>query len=99
MRRLRLSALAESDLDAIADYIAEDSPARALGFVRGLRGQCHQVADFPLAYRERPELGEGLRACPFEGYMIYFTVSEDEVLVARILHSSRDPISKDIQDI
>lgn len=99
MRRLRLSALAESDLDAIADYIAEDSPARALGFVRDLRGQCHQVADFPLAYRERPELGEGLRACPFEGYMIYFMVSEDEVLVARILHSSRDPISKDIQDI
>lgn len=99
MRRLRLSALAEADLDAIADYIAADSPERALGFVRGLRGQCQQVAEFPLAYRERPELCEGLRACPFGGYMIYFMVSEDEVLIARILHASRDPFSKDIQEI
>jgi toxin ParE1/3/4 len=96
MRRLRVSALAESDLDAIADYIAADSTVRALGFVRELRGQCQQVAEFPLAYRVRPELGEGLRACPFGGYMIYFMVSEEEVLIARILHSSRDPFSKDI---
>ena len=98
MRRLRVSALAESDLDAIADYIAADSPVRALEFVRGLRGQCQQVAEFPLAYRARPELGEGLRACPFGGYMIYFMVSDDEVFIARILHSSRDPFSKNMQD-
>jgi toxin ParE1/3/4 len=99
MRRTRLSALAESDLDAITDYIAADSPVRALGFVRELRGQCQQVAEFPLAYRARPELGEGLRACPFGGYMIYFMVSEEEVLIARILHASRDPLSKNINDI
>jgi toxin ParE1/3/4 len=99
MRRIRLSAQAESDLDAIADYIDADSPRRALGFVRELRGQCQQVAEFPLAYRERPELGEGLRACPFSGYMIYFMVSEEEVLIARILHASRDPFSTDIKDI
>ena len=99
MRRLRLSAIAESDLDAVADYIAADSPLRALEFVRGLRGHCQQVAEFPLAYRERSELGEGLRACPFGGYMIYFMVSDDEVLIARILHASRDPFSKDIQEV
>lgn len=99
MRRLRLSALAEADLDAIADHIAADSTVRALEFVCGLRGQCLQVAEFPLAYRERPGLGEGLRACTFGGCMIYFVVSEDEVLIARILHASRDPFSKDIQEI
>jgi toxin ParE1/3/4 len=99
MRRLRVSALAESDLDAIADYIAADSTVRALGFVRELRGQCQQVAEFPLAYRVRPELGEGLRACPFGGYMIYFMVSEEEVFIARILHASRDPFSKNTNDI
>ena len=99
MRRTRLSALAESDLDAIADYIAADSPTRALEFVRELRGLCQRVSEFPLAYRERPELGEGLRACPFGGYMIYFMVSEEQVLIARVLHASRDPFSKDIQDV
>jgi plasmid stabilization system protein ParE len=31
--------------------------------------------------------------------MIYFMVSEEEVLVARILHASRDPFSADIKDI
>jgi toxin ParE1/3/4 len=99
MRRTRLSALAESDLDAIADYIDADPPVRTLEFARELRGQCQRVSEFPLAYRERPELGEGLRACPFGGYMIYFMVSEEEVLIVRILHASRDPFSADIKDI
>ena len=35
--RLLITPLAEQDLETIADYIANDNPARALSFVRELR--------------------------------------------------------------
>ena len=40
--RVTLSLLAERDLESIGDYIAEDNPRRALGFVAELRAQCEK---------------------------------------------------------
>lgn len=57
--RLAFTPLAEEDLEAIADYIAMDSPVRALSFVRELRAQCQRIARNPSGYRLRPELGDG----------------------------------------
>jgi len=39
----------------------------------------------------REELGEGLRAMPFERYMIYYTQLDETVRIERVLHGSRDP--------
>jgi toxin ParE1/3/4 len=38
--RLEFSPLAETDLEAIGDYIASDSPGNAPRFVRALGEQC-----------------------------------------------------------
>ena len=59
--RVEFSPLAEMDLEAIADYIAQDSPLDAVRFIDGMRGQCERLARAPLAYVARPELGAGLR--------------------------------------
>ena len=40
--RLELSPLALTDLEAIGDYIALDSPGNALRFTQGLRDQCQK---------------------------------------------------------
>ena len=61
--QLQLSPAAEDDLEAIADYIAQDSPANAIRFVDELRLQCQRLVKAPMAYVARPELGEGLRSC------------------------------------
>ncbi len=37
--RVSISPLAERDLEAIGDYIADDNPARAVSFVAELRDQ------------------------------------------------------------
>ena len=42
--RVAISPLAERDLERIGDYIAEDNPARAVGFVAELRDQCATFA-------------------------------------------------------
>ncbi|MGD7268361.1 type II toxin-antitoxin system RelE/ParE family toxin, partial [Ralstonia pseudosolanacearum] len=41
--RLAITPLAEQDLESIADYIAQDNPARAVTFVRDLREQCQRL--------------------------------------------------------
>lgn len=81
---------AERDLETIGDHIADDNPVRALSFVRELRVQCLSMAENPLAYRLRPELGEGTRACPYGHYMIFFEVTLQTLVVIRVLHGARD---------
>lgn len=44
---VRLTAEAESDLEQIGDYIAQDNPKRALSFVLALRDKCLGLADAP----------------------------------------------------
>jgi toxin ParE1/3/4 len=88
--RLKLSPLAEADLEAIGDYVAADSPANALRFVQGLRAQCRKIALSPQAYVSRPELAEGLRSCAYGRYVAFFRSTEDLVRIERILHSAMD---------
>ena len=88
--RLQFSPAAEEDLEAIADYIAQDSPANAIRFVDALRVQCQRMVMAPLAHVARPELGEGLRSCAHGRYVIFFRPAAAVVRIERILHSARD---------
>ena len=69
--RLEFSPLAVADLEAIGDYIAEDSPGNAVRFIEGVRVQCQKIARAPMGYVGRPELGEGLRSCAHGRYVIF----------------------------
>ena len=93
--RLELSPRAETDLEAIGDYIALDSPGNALRFIQGLRDQCQKIARAPLAYVARSELGDGLRSCAHGRYLIFFRPSAEVVRIERILHSAMDIRSED----
>jgi len=88
--RLVFTLLAEQDLEAIGDYIAADSPKRAVSFVRELRQQCQRIAQNPLGYRLRSELAEGLRSCAYGHYVIFLKADSEEVGIIRILHGARD---------
>ncbi|HOE43560.1 MAG TPA: type II toxin-antitoxin system RelE/ParE family toxin [Rhodoferax sp.] len=88
--QLELSPLAETDLEAIGDYIAIDSQGNALRFIQELRDQCRKITKAPMAYVARPELGEGLRSCAHGRYVIFFRPGVEVVRVERILHSALD---------
>ena len=88
--RVTLSPLAERDLEAIGDYIAEDNPSRALSFIAELRTQSATIAKAPQAYRARPELGEGLRSCAHGNYVIFFTAAKARLTIVRVLHGAMD---------
>ncbi len=84
---------AESDLQAIYDYIAEDSVDRAAAYLSKIEQCVLQLRSFPdlgrnSRYLELSRLG--VKTLPFENYLIFYTVNvkEKRVNVLRVLHGS-----------
>ena len=90
MTRLEFLPQAERDLETIGDYIAKDSPRRAISFVRELRAQCVKIARSPQGYRRRTEFQENLRSCAYGNYVIFFAEAEHLVQIIRVLHGAVD---------
>jgi toxin ParE1/3/4 len=82
---------AESDLEQIATYIAQQSVEIALNFVKELREQCESLADAPRRYPLVPRHKHlGIRRRPFGNYLIFYRIGADAVEVVHILHGARD---------
>ena len=81
---------AEDDLEVIGDFIAQDSPRRAISFIRELRAQCVKITRSPQAYHRRSELQENLRSCAYGSYVIFFVENGAVVHIVRILHGAMD---------
>ena len=56
--RLVLSKFVEGDLDALAAYIAQDHPRRAVTFIEDIRAKFRDIQRSPLIYQLRPDIGE-----------------------------------------
>ena len=87
---IRVSPLAERDLEGIGDYIARDSAKIALNFIIALRETFGKIAANPLACRERPELGKEVRSCAHGNYVIFFKATARQIVIARVLHGAMD---------
>lgn len=88
--RLELSRFVESDLAAVADFIAEDNPRRALSFLAEIRQKIVRIGEQPLLYQLRPDIGEEARLAIFGNYIILFRVTADAVRIERIVYGGRD---------
>jgi toxin ParE1/3/4 len=88
--RLELGPFVEGDLEEIGDFIALDDPGRAVSFVQEIRERFRVIADNPLIFRLRPEIGEGARLSPHGHYVILFHIDTDVVRVERIAFGGRE---------
>ena len=88
--RVEFSAFVESDLVAIADYIAQDSPQRAVEFIREIRDEIRRIGKNPLLYRLRPEIGEEARLAIVGRYVILFRIKGKVVRIERAVFGGRD---------
>ncbi len=93
MFKLLYTHTAENDLQAIYNYIAEDSPTRASKYLSRIEQCVLRLQDFPELGRNSryAELNRlGVKALPFENYLIFYTVNiqANEVNVLRVLHGS-----------
>jgi toxin ParE1/3/4 len=89
--KVRFTASAEADLQAIGDWIVEDDPGRAASFVIELRERCLSLADkpnrFPVARRTG---GHVFRKLVHRDYLIFYRVLDDRVEIVHVLHGARD---------
>ena len=88
--RLEFSRWVESDLTAIADYIAQDNPARAVSFIREIREKIHLIAQHPLLYQLRHEIGEDARLAVVGRYILLFRIVGETVRIERVIYGGRD---------
>jgi toxin ParE1/3/4 len=86
----RLSPQAKSELEAIGDHIAEDSPTNAERFIGQLTGKFVALGRNPRIGRTRPELRTELRSFPYGAYLILYRIIDDGVEIVRVVHAARN---------
>jgi plasmid stabilization system protein ParE len=88
--RVELSRFVEPDLEANADYIAQDNPERAVSFLQEIRTKLALVGQRPLAYQLRPEIGEDARIAVVGRYVLLFRIVGEVVRIERVVFGGRD---------
>ena len=86
---LRWTQEAAADLERIADYLFENTPARAADLVRAVYAAPSALTEFP--YRGRPGKKEGTRELVLSPlpYILVYTVTGSVIHVVRILHGAQ----------
>lgn len=93
-----LSPRSEEDLEEIADFIARDSPRRAIRFIAEIRATCEKLADAPLGYEVQSQLDPDIRRAVHGRYLIFYSVKLGLIRVERILPGARD-LTDDLFDM
>ena len=87
-----ITAVAESDVDEIWEYLAQDDPDAATAFVLRLEEQINTLERFPERcplVRENELLGTAYRHLVYGNYRTIFKIIESRVIIMRVLHGAR----------
>lgn len=91
MAEVRLSEGARADLADIDAYGAEQFGEDAAdGYQRGISDTLDRLSRFPRLGEARPAYGMNIRCIVYRRHRILYRLIGEEVVVARILHHSRD---------
>jgi toxin ParE1/3/4 len=88
--KVEFSLEVEGDLEAVADYIAQDNPRRTVTFILEIYKEIKAVGRNPQHYRLRPEVGPDARLARVGRYVILFRITEDSVRIERVVYGARD---------
>jgi toxin ParE1/3/4 len=90
MARIRWTPQSADDLDAIAEYIASDSPHYARLFVLKVISAIDRLERFPEIGRVVPEMNDpAVRELILGNYRIVYRLNADVVEILTIYHGSR----------
>ena len=89
---VEIAPSAEADIAEIWDYIAQDNPANAEGFVLALEEQIASLEKFPERCSRIPEneiLGTSYRHLIHGSYRTIFRIAGTRVVILRVIHGAR----------
>jgi toxin ParE1/3/4 len=92
MPRVSIDALAEQDLERIAEFIGETnhSPDAAQRFLRELSSRFELYASQPRSGQARPDLGVEVRIFTHGNYVVVYRALHDGIDVLRVFHGAQD---------
>jgi toxin ParE1/3/4 len=90
-RKLRLSVEAQDDLRDLLQYSLQRwGWQQRDAYKSKIQRRLRDLATYPDLGRARDEYFPGCRSLPVEQHVVYYPVTETEILVTRILHAKRD---------
>ena len=90
MRRVRFTPEARSDFVTAYRWLDRRNPMAAARWYETVRAKCALLGELPGIGAPRGEILSGMRVVWQGPYAIYHIVLEEEVVILRILHASRD---------
>jgi toxin ParE1/3/4 len=90
MMQLLKRPQAETDLEEIWWYIAQNNPQNADNFLDLIWEQCVFLATSQYSGKKRNELLLNLRSFPVRNYVIFYLPLENGIELVRVMHGSRD---------
>ena len=89
--RLRLSALADTDLTAIYEHgLDQFGEVQADRYYDGLLDALERIRHYPKAARKRLVEGHEFRVRRYRSHTVVYQLLDDVVVVVRVLHGSQD---------
>ena len=90
-KRLIWTQAAWSDLEAAADYIANDSPVYARSFVAEIKQAASSLTSLSERGRIVPEIAKpDTREIFPAGYRLIYRISDDSITILGLIHHARD---------
>ncbi|MDI6776362.1 MAG: type II toxin-antitoxin system RelE/ParE family toxin [Syntrophales bacterium] len=90
--RVEITAIAESDIQEIFQYIASDNKAAAAKLVKEIERQIDSLEQFPLrcpVIPESRELGKEYRHIIYGNYRTIFRIDGLRVVIMRVIYGAR----------
>jgi toxin ParE1/3/4 len=90
MRELIISIEAVQDLNDIADYFMLRNIDAGEGLFQQFNQRCKQLATFPNSGRIYENLRQNVRALSFQGYIIFYRVTEERLVILRVVNGRQN---------
>lgn len=98
-RRIQYTRRADGDILDIGAYTSERwGESRQDEYLAQLKEGFDLLSMTPLLGRARDELQPGLRSFPIGGHLVFYLVTDDTIVVVRVLHARRDVTHLDWPD-
>jgi len=88
--RVVVSQRASSDILAIHAYLAERSLVSADRILARFSQRFEELREFPFLGPDRSELGPSLRGLLIDGYIAFYLVEVDQIVIVRVVHGRMD---------
>jgi toxin ParE1/3/4 len=94
--KYRLLPQAESDVEAIGDYIAEQDPTAAVRLIEALVRRWDLLTLHPFSGAPRDDIAPGIRHLIVGEYLTLYRVGDDAIEIIRVLHGRRNIDAGDV---